>query len=433
MKAGQPMLVQIISVQDSKSGSDAKSHRQIDLSIDPILINASYSPEDVTKGMVISAVVESEQDHGYILNLGIENLTGFIKRLEIKDELIIGQVILCTVLKKVNNTLFLTMSITKALTDSQLEFDNLKAGLLLTATVEEVVEMGLITKILGCFEATIDYMHLNLDTPTLVNIEKTYKVGMNVKCRILYVDYEKKQIGLTLLKHLVDLERFSFSKTDSCGDLMQIGDFSEVNVLRVDKSIGILVSLIDTKRLGYVHISKLQDEKTDKIGKNYIECTVHPGRITSLNYCDGVVSMSLQPKILNQQFIRLEDIQVGKLIQGKIIAVEPFGLIVSIADSINGLCPPLHLSDIFLSSPEKVFKIGSITTFKVISKNEIDKKLILTLKKSLVSSKRKDILSYDNVVIGDIAQGLIVSVKPFGLILSFLNDVRAIVPVSELR
>ena len=45
-------------------------------------------------------------------------------------------------------------------------------------------------------------------------------------------------------------------------------------------------------------------------------------------------------------------------IQGTIITLEDFGMIVKVADHMKGLCPRLHFADINLKHPEKKLKDG---------------------------------------------------------------------------
>lgn len=433
-KIGQPVLCQIVSLsaENSKS-SDKKDKKRIDLTLDPSIINSSLSSEYLSKGMTISCVVKSEEDHGFILDIGINGMSGFIKHKDLKEKPILGQVILGSITKKdaSSRTAFVSMIKPRtALSErANIDFENLKAGTLLSATVTDVQNMGIVAKILDCFSASIDYSHMGLHSPTSDEIEKNFKIKSKIQCRVLYVDYEKKNVGLTLAPHLLSLETADFSKAEE--EKLTVGDIKDVTVIRVDPGIGLMVEYNPTLN-GYVHISKIQDEKIDKIGKRFNAGTSHAARIIGLNYCDGMVLLSMQPKVLAQPFVRLNDIPVGSVVKGEVIAIETFGVLVKITDTIVGLCPSLHLADISLSHPEKLFKKGAIMKFRVISKDIIDKKLILTAKKSIINSKLNPIMDYESVKIGDVAQGVIAAVKEFGVIVTFFNQVRAIVPNAEL-
>jgi rRNA biogenesis protein RRP5 len=436
---GQTVLCQIISLVTAAEG-DKKEKRRIDLSLNPAVMHAQFTPEDLPKGMTCAAVVTSQEDHGYILDFGVEGVSGFIKNKDAYGTLKSGQVIVCNISKRdaSKRTVFVKM-VTEAGTKSKdmaaisdscsLEFEKLKAGSLVNATVVGIQELGLTMTVFGCFTGSIDYFHVDMHSPTPAEIDEHFKVKVKLRCRILYVDYTRKNIGLTLAPHLLSLEPFTFSDAKNT---LQVGDIKEVKVLRVDATIGLLVQYTSA-HLGYVHISKVEDAKIDKIGKRYKPDTLHQARVIGFNQCDGIVLLSLQPKVLSQQFVRLDDIDVGSTIKGKVVAVDSYGVIASVAEGIQGLCPTMHLSDITLSRPEKLFKVGALMNFKVLSKDVAERKLILSAKKSLVNSKYKPILSYTDAQPGDMASGVIVSVKDFGVIVTFYNQVRAIVPLAELR
>lgn len=60
------------------------------------------------------------------------------------------------------------------------------------------------------------------------------------------------------------------------------------------------------------------------------------------------------------------------------------------------------------------------------------KKLMMTLKKTLVESKLPAITCYDNTKPGLQTHGFILRVKDYGCIVKFYNDVQGLVPKHEL-
>lgn len=64
--------------------------------------------------------------------------------------------------------------------------------------------------------------------------------------------------------------------------------------------------------------------------------------------------------------------------------------------------------------------------------NPEEKKLILTLKKTLVTSKFPVLTSYEAAKPGLITHGFIVCAREFGCIVKFYNDVKGLVPKNEL-
>lgn len=58
-------------------------------------------------------------------------------------------------------------------------------------------------------------------------------------------------------------------------------------------------------------------------------------------------------------FVCGQEVPVGQVVSGKVMALEDFGMIVELAKNIRGLVPPMHLADVKLKSPGKKYAIGS--------------------------------------------------------------------------
>jgi rRNA biogenesis protein RRP5 len=182
----------------------------------------------------------------------------------------------------------------------------------------------------------------------------------------------------------------------------------------------------------FMQISKISDDKVTSIGMQYEVDTTHQARVIGIDYFHGTPFLSLRPSSLSDQFVQLADIRPGSVVKAKVFRVEDYGVLVKITDEIVALCPKIHLSDVPLKKPELRFKVGSILNFKVLSVNIDESKIVVSQKKSLITSKYKDITSYEDVSVGDISMGFISTVKHYGCIVQFCNNVRAIVPKKNL-
>ena len=65
--------------------------------------------------------------------------------------------------------------------------------------------------------------------------------------------------------------------------------------------------------------------------------------------------------------MRVSDVVVGDIIKGTIKRIVDVGVFVEISGSVDGVCWPLHLSDVRLKNPEKKFKIGQSIKCRVRS------------------------------------------------------------------
>ena len=283
----------------------------------------------------------------------------------------------------------------------------------------------------GLFDAIIEQSHI-----PVLDWEDHYQLGQKVFARILWVDTINKVVNLSLLPHLIDLKPVSFHHP--------LGYITDVQVVRADAKVGLFVKLFNSEKnsdhessthpfTGYVHISKIKDDRIAKIDDAYSMGTTHKARVIGFDYCNAQLLFSLQPKVLAQPFVCLQDIAVASMVKGVVEKVESFGVIVSLTDHIKGLCPTLHLSDATLSHPEKLFKIGTSMSFRVLSSDPIKNRLILTHKKSLIRLEdQKLITDYEDVKPGDQAMGVVASIQSYGVIINFFNEVKALAPISEL-
>ena len=149
--------------------------------------------------------------------------------------------------------------------------------------------------------------------------------------------------------------------------------------------------------------------------------------------------MSLKKSILERPFLRLEDLTAGELVKGSVekLIVGPkgvTGILIKLSDSVNGLVPELHLSDVQLQHPERKFKEGLVVKARVLNVDVEKRYLRLTLRKSLVGQDENPTIwkDYSGLKKGMESKGTIVSLLPHGAAVQFFGNVRAWLPVAEM-
>jgi rRNA biogenesis protein RRP5 len=416
---GEPIVAKVLTV-------NAGDKKRIDLTLDPSKVHSHLESTSVVQGLTMNAVVISKEDHGFVVDLGIKGTKAFMSSKEAnKSDYIVGQLLRVVVLKIASRKIVHVSSLEDKISaaaipsSSVIGLDQLTCGALVHSKVSNVLDSGLKVLMMGAFDATIESSHCGS-----VDLEESFRDGEKIKSRIVWIDYISKTIGLSLLDHFITWKHVTF--TFSVGDIKE-----NVQVVRVDDRIGVLMKW-DQSHFAYAHISKLRDDRILKIDDTFGPGTEHKARITGLDYCTNLLLVSLQPKVLDQAFVRLEDIKIASDVKGVVEKIESFGLIVAVTDTIKGLCPTAHLSDAKISHPEKLFKLGSSLTFRVLTVDPEKNRLILTHKKSLMGPKSGLVMSYDQVSPGDVVTGVITSVQDYGCIVSFFNDVRALAPIAEL-
>ncbi|KAL9473943.1 hypothetical protein ACSS6W_008323 [Trichoderma asperelloides] len=390
------------------------------------------------------------------MDLGIPNLNGFLPNSEIDplidhERLQPGAVFLCQVTGKGSaKTVQLSLmqdklGSTKAFPADATTINTFLPGTLVNILVSENEGRGLGGKIMGAVDATADLIHSGVG-PNDTDLKAKYKVGSKVKARIIcnFPTAKDPKLGISLLPHIMSLTR---KRQDSKNEqrlpieVMPISSFVEKCTVRhVEDNIGLFVDTGIAGLGGFVHISRVKDGKVEALYETsgpYKVGSIHRGRIVGYNEMDGLFSISFAKSILDQQYIRLEDIPIGSVINGeieKLIIKEQgvTGLIVKVAEGITGFVPENHLSDIRLQNPEKKFRVGMKVKARVLSTNSLKRQMRLTLKKTLVNSEAPTIKSYDEVSIGMQTLGTIVKVQQNGAHVQFYGSLKGFLPVSEM-
>jgi rRNA biogenesis protein RRP5 len=147
------------------SGTKSKK-KHIELSVEPELVNASLSLDDILPKSLIQVSVSSVEDHGVIVSLGLPNVSGFIKKSALGgcsvENIHEGQVLLASILSRPKNKvvqLSLDLSTTKVPIGDVSDVASLLPGDSVQCLVSEVRPAGAGGKILGMLHATIDKLH----------------------------------------------------------------------------------------------------------------------------------------------------------------------------------------------------------------------------------------------------------------------------------
>lgn len=210
-------------------------------------------------------------------------------------------------------------------------------------------------------------------------------------------------------------------------------------MIHIDHLSGIYLELEDSGgKTGYVPPWMVTDEEKQagsapiKQQKQYRKGSVHQARVCQFNRIDGLAILSLQKSVLDKLYMRYCDIEVGDVVSGIIERVCSFGMIVSVTDSLRGICPRIHTSDTktIVSRPSIKYKEGSKVKCRVVNVDPTHKRLMLTCKKSLL--RGAVLTDYTSVQPGDRCCGVVTSVHSYGCIIHFFNQVKGLVRKADL-
>ena len=457
---GQYLRAYVVSTSEEAT-SGVKSKRHIELSINPRKANSGLKIEDIVAGSMLQASVSSVEDHGLVMNLGLTdgNIRGFISSKQIGRSITDvrkGAVFLSLVTKQKSNSNVINLcadplvagDVKKAnfLADAP-SIDSYLPGTAVEIMISDVSSSGVTGKVMGLLDVTADFVHSGAAISGK-ELEKMYKRGTKVKGRIIctFPASNEKKLGVSLLDHVILL--YSKTTASSIGrdaprpsqKLLISTIIPEAKVIKVHPGLGLFLEIGARGIPGFVHISKIADHKIDALLETtgpYKLGSLHRARVIGYNALDALFVLSMEEKVLNQPFLRIEDIRVGQAIEGTIekTIIETTGLtglIVRLAEGISGLVPDTHFADVRLQHPERRFKEGGKVTGRVLSTNLDKRQIRLTLKKSLMHSESDIWESYQDLSPGMQAPGTIFKILSSGAVVQFYGPVKAFLPVSEM-
>ncbi|PTD10847.1 rRNA biogenesis protein rrp5 [Fusarium culmorum] len=453
---GQYLRAYVVStVEESTTG---KGKRRIELSLRPSEANTGLEKDDVVPNATVMASVASVQDRGFVMDTGIENLGAFLSRSEVdktidEKRLQPGAVFLCQVISKGANGKIAQLSLQqkkignpKNLPTDATTIKTFLPGTMTDVLVSNTDRRGLAGKIMGHLDVTADIIHSGVG-PAGVSLDTAYKIGSRAKARVIcnFPGAREPKLGISLLPHITTLEKKRSTKsTDSKKNPTQVLPISSLvetcTVRHVEADIGLFVDIGIPGLSGFVHISRVKDGKVEALYESsgpYKAGSEHKGRVVGYNEIDGLFQISFEKSVLEQEYLRLEDVPLGAVVTCEIekVVVDErgvSGLIVKVAEGISGFVPEQHLSDVRLQHPEKKFRQGMKVKARVLSTNLDKKQMRLTLKKTIVNSEAPVVKSYDEVTVGMQIPGTIIKVLSSGAIIQFFGTVQGFLPISEM-
>jgi rRNA biogenesis protein RRP5 len=454
---GQYLRACVISTTDDS----ARARKRLELSIDPKLVNKGISKRKLPVNLMIQASVVSNEDHGLVMDLGLDDskIKGFLPKGELgahvqHSKVQEGAVFMCLVTGLNSDGRIVKLSadpskagnLTKGNTMTEAPtIDVFLPGTAVDVLIADTTSSTITGKILGLIDATADAYHSGA-TEKGADMSQKHKIGTKVKARILFTcpDSEPRKVAVSFLDHVLSLGSRMSGKPKERKTPLELLPIStivdEAKVIKVEPGLGAVFDLGLRDVVGFAHVSRLADDRVDILSDDagaYKLNSKHKARIIGYNAMDALFQLSLEQKVLDQAFIRIEDIKAGQVVKGKVhkLIADKKGaaaVLVHLSEGITGLVPEMHLADVRLQHPERKFREGVPVTARVLYTEPARHQIQLTLKKSLVNSEVKPWTSYDMITEGATGPGILVDVRRNGATVRFYGDVKAWLPVAEM-
>jgi small subunit ribosomal protein S1 len=197
---------------------------------------------------------------------------------------------------------------------------------------------------------------------------------------------------------------------------------------------GLLVELegirgfLPVSQLAAGHYPRVSGADKDEILQKLNQLTSKPLRVRILDVSrkDNKLIFSEKEAVKDDMQARFAKLKVGDVVEGIVTGVIDFGAFVNV-DGIEGL---IHISEISwerVEDPRAYVKVGETVKAKIIA---IDKdRLSLSLKQMTEDPWLSQVKAFKK---GDIVEGKVTRITPFGAFVQLSSAVEALVHVSEM-
>ncbi|CBQ68100.1 related to RRP5-processing of pre-ribosomal RNA [Sporisorium reilianum SRZ2] len=471
---GQWLVASVVQVRSGdvakgrptrEGGEYEKESRRVELSLAPHLVNAGVSVSDLDTGATLSAAISSVEDHGYMLDAGLAELSGFVPFTDAAKlpasfhagkngkSLQVGSVVFAKITRIPENKRSFDATLDpKTVRTSPIKhapsITAILPGTLTKVLITASLPTGLNVKLFGMFDATIDRFHLP-ELPEGKDIPDVYKEGSKHVARVLWdllappsaalqgdnPDHERK-FGLSLAPQVLALEAPVAKDDQLLQHAFPIGAALKVTVVQTINDWGLIVSVHDTDLRGFVHISQVSDDHVVALPPSsgpFAKGSVHKARVVGHSPTDRTLQLSLKASVLERKFMRVSEVEVGEVVNASIIKLGlPNAIFLQLQGHVDGVVFANHFADVKLTQPEKRFKPGLQVKARVMDVDPNRNRIVLTLKKSLVKSDLPIVASMQDARVGVVTNATVFRVQTNSLIVSLFGGLRALVPGREV-
>ncbi len=302
------------------------------------------------------------------------------------------------------------------------DVDNPKLGEILKGTILDIQDNSILLDVGFKRDAIIPGQDLD-------RVDAEYRAGLSVGDEI-FVSVIRTPLGDDDL--LVSLQKGLAHKTWlKAEELAQEEGLVELKVVDQNKG-GLLVAYEDIQ--GFIpnsHIPAIRRgtsmQKAGEIKSEMVGKTL-PVKVIEINQKERKLVFSAKVAQKGQRLERLNEIEIGTVVKSRVVNVVDFGVFVDL-DGVDGL---VHKSEIDwerINHPSKIFKVGDEIEVKVVGVDKEKERISLSRKILLPNPWLKLAEKYS---IGNLAEGLVVSVLDFGAFIELEEGLQGLAHVSEI-
>lgn len=255
-------------------------------------------------------------------------------------------------------------------------------GEIFETEVKEVVKGGLVVDVglRGFIPASLVETHFVEDFSDYLN--------ENLEVKIVDLDQEQNRL---ILSHRAVLELEANKDKQALLQSLKKGQVIDGKVQRIT-NFGAFVDIGGVD--GLVHISELAHAHVDKVTDIVSEGDTIKVEVLSVDPESERISLSHKNTLAGPWENISERIQEGDVVKAVVKRLVDFGAFLEIEDGVEGLVHISEIADRHIETPNEELTVGQELEVKVLSVNEADQRISLSIKAIAADAEQKDILNY---------------------------------------
>lgn len=416
------------------------SSNHVKLSLNPKDINQNVFSSQIKSNMILIGSVNSIEDHGYVIDFGIKNISAFLNNMDTEEyieifnngkPLQIGQQLRCLIVlapsdkqKNKNESRTVKITIDPLTIDTtvmkpsmNLSYTSIQPGLKAEVKIVKALNNSLNVTFQN-YEGIIPSIYWDLSN-------KKFKKDTVIQATVVYVDHKEKLLTFSLLNHYHNPISDLFPKYKE-------GQNKTGIVQSVNNKIGIYLGL-PKGILGIANLQGLSGKGSSSMEEAYTTGSEHKCRVIGFLPVENLVRVSVKSIQTDTQFLTITDMIPGDVVTCKVKDIIGKGVLVSINERLKGLIPKFHVDDDMTKSPEEILGEGDSIKCRILNIDLKSYRIFLTCKKSLVESTSPVVFRFDQIKAEMLLQGYVKFLNDVGIQIAFYGDLTVWLPKKCLN
>ncbi|XP_068153955.1 rRNA biogenesis protein RRP5 [Drosophila tropicalis] len=409
------------------------------LSLKPADVHSQLQHTSIKKGFIFSGAIAEMQEHGYIIETGIQGLQAFVPNEESNEnQLHVGQLAFLKV-KQITHDKNQSTCTCQIISDqnklkmksqNETNLDYLLPGSIVRFKLSKHLKDGLKGSIMNeNFVAYINEHHLGHPLHTL----QDYDLNEEYNARVLYTMPLTKLVYLTLNVEIkARPEQDVEDEAEDQTELKKGSIVEKAKVLRL--ASGGVILLLNKQSKGLISYSCIKSHykgnyDKDEVLSKYGRKTKHKVRVLGYDLIESLYYCSDDPNVVNEKLYTLEDLHPGDLVSARLIKQDTKingGWSLKLG-KINGIIDALYLA------PGQRYEVGQRVRCRILDVNLERRTCYLSNRPEYLSKNAKLLTNLQSAQEGQVFTGTVVKSELNFFLVKFCNGLKGVLYKQQLK